>query len=184
MIQVPLVLEQHRHLPQQNGLVVPFITAFDDRIGRYRFGVNEMEKTVACLAGRLCGMCGNPLAEVKVLMVSDENFPIKATPEPGLHVWCAWYASRACPMLNGSMKRYGPPALDDRPLFTPGRGQRQIPPGTPAAAWYQLWVRGDYTIGTDHITHLPSWLIWKGLEEVKLVKLREAAGHGAEQMGV
>jgi hypothetical protein len=184
MIQVPPMLEQHRHLPQQNGLTVPFITAYDETAGRYRFGVNEVKTTMRCLAGRLCGMCGKPLSEVMVLMISDENFPMKATPEPGLHVWCAWYASRACPMLNGSMRHYSPPVPDDVMgcgfIMTPGRGRRQNTTATPAPAWYQLWVRGDYTVGLDGKTGLLSWLVWKGMEEVRLVKLREAADHGTQ----
>lgn len=180
MIQAPDELIEHLHLPTQHGLRVPYITHQDPRTGRYKFGVNDVDLTVRAIVGRLCGMCGKQLDELKVLFAADENFPTLATPEPAMHPWCAWYASRACPMLNGSMSKYGAPVDGDIAgygyIATPGRGVRVPPPGRLAVPWYQIWVRGDYGIGIDHITRLPHWVVWKDLPELRRRRLRDGAG--------
>jgi hypothetical protein len=95
------------HLPTHGGRAVPVATA-RHADGQPVFGRQDGPRLQACLAGRLCGICGTSLTSQPTVVVLARPIDIRhgVVAEPGAHPACAAYARTACPMIAGQLTTY------------------------------------------------------------------------------
>ena len=153
------------HLPAVGGLAVPYITGQRPQDSAYIFGAVYRARQLECLALRLCGICGRPLAETMVFLVRShevvaipdlETFEMRIiarTAEPAVHSECADYAVAACPMLAGSMSHYrsSPVPIGANAEHAPDTAARL---GHEAEQWYAV-TASDYRVEIDWERRLP-----------------------------
>lgn len=154
--------------PLHAGLVVPWISVVLAD-GTAVLGNVHGTKNSRALVDKLCQICGQKLGNPLVLFATATGLGNGQTPEPGMHPECAAYSAKACPMVNGAMRRY-----QDRDRV---HGQQCSKPGCDcdgwvsleatgtnagraAEPWFAVWVR-DYAIGVDPVTKQPNAAIWK-----------------------
>jgi hypothetical protein len=161
----PVIPPHLAHLPAVGGLAVPYITGQRPHDGAYIFGSIYRARQLECLALRLCGICGRPLADTMVFLVRShevltvpdlETFEVRVisrTAEPAVHSECADYAAAACPMLAGSMSHYrsSPVLLEAGAEHTPDTAARL---GHEAEQWYAVSASG-YRVEIDWERRLP-----------------------------
>lgn len=102
---VPPMLAAMLHRPTVGGLAVPWVTVSTPD-GRHLFGGVDATRHDMALHLRLCQSCGEPLQRLVVFAMRLGDMARMLSPEAAMHPWCAWYASRACPMLAGQMIHY------------------------------------------------------------------------------
>jgi hypothetical protein len=123
--------------PHAGGLVVPWITPHLN--GQYLFGTLTDLTQRHCLRQYRCQVCGQRLPERAVLFARTSDLDWMCTPEPATCPPCAWYSTRACPMLSGRIRQYRAsqhPAVAGIPL--PGSEALRL--GASAESWYAVWV--------------------------------------------
>jgi hypothetical protein len=172
------------HLPVVGGMAVPWVTPpLPD--GRHPFGVIDHDRQATCLREFLCQVCARQLERPIVILCRDSDLGRRMTAEPGLHPSCAWYASRACPMVAGRMKHHrrslpnipgapvgSPNPDDDDPLTSmltaiDAAQQAVARLGRPAERWSAVWVSGYSVVWDDATRSLSaSWT------EAQVLKVR------------
>ncbi|GIL29105.1 hypothetical protein [Actinocatenispora comari] len=95
------------HLPTHGGRAVPIATARHTD-GQPVFGRLDGPRLQACLAGRLCGICGTSLTNQPTVVVLARPIDVRygVVAEPGAHPACAAYTRTACPMIAGHLATY------------------------------------------------------------------------------
>lgn len=102
---VPAIPVRLSRRPVVGGLAVPWVVPHHAD-GTPVLGFIDTVRQGACLAGRRCQACGEPLGSPLVLMVRARDVVAGHVVEPGLHPECAAYSAAACPMLAGRMAAY------------------------------------------------------------------------------
>ncbi|GIL25495.1 hypothetical protein [Actinocatenispora comari] len=95
------------HLPTHGGRAVPIATA-RHADGQPVFGLLDDQRLRACLADRLCGICGTSLTSQPTIVVLARPIDVRygVVAEPGAHPSCAGYTRTACPMIAGQLATY------------------------------------------------------------------------------
>jgi hypothetical protein len=125
--------------PHASGLVVPWITPRLN--GQYLFGKLTDLTQRQCLRQYRCQVCAQRLPERAVLFARRSDLDWMCTAEPATCPPCAWYSTRACPMISGRLRQYRAsqhPAMAG--IRLPANEARRL--GAAAEPWYAIWVRG------------------------------------------
>ena len=162
-IPIPVAL---RHRPTVGGLVVPWIT-MQMPDGRYRFGAIDAERLLAALTDRICQICGNAMSRPFVFAMRDVDLSRLIAPEPAMHPECARYSVTACPMLAGTMTRYGAHAPNSPASTGDPAGAR---PGHAAHAWRLLWTSGYRRIWDPRTRTPAAQILIEQLHRVQQIK--------------
>ncbi|GAA3832235.1 hypothetical protein GCM10022226_61830 [Sphaerisporangium flaviroseum] len=151
----PPILARLGRCPTQGGRVIPAVSARHSN-GTAIFSINHPVRRDTCLRDKLCGVCEQRLADGTddriVIVVRPVDLIRGYTAEPALHPECSAYASRACPMLAGTMDHYrstprdltaehcGDPHCDCQ-LWT-NSADLQTRAGAAASPFYAAWITG------------------------------------------
>jgi hypothetical protein len=169
--------------PVQGGRVIPAVSARHIN-GVAVFSINHPTRRDAILRDKLCGVCGQRLAERPddriVIIVRPVDLTRGYTAEPALHPECSAYASRACPMLAGTVDHYrstppdltagrcGDPHCDCRRWTNSAEVQARA--GMAASPFYAAWITARHY----RLHHDPASgrLLGVAVDETSLVKIR------------
>lgn len=101
MLDIP---KRMRHLPAYKGLPIPYVqfVAADGP----DFKAIDHGRVFEVLTDRLCGVCGQSLAESFAVIGGEKSIASRTFTDPPMHKECAQYAARACPYLNGEKRSY------------------------------------------------------------------------------
>jgi hypothetical protein len=105
---LPPMPAQMRRLPVDRGFPVPwFVPWFDEEgnqtpagTGKPDFRVGTQDAMDTAILGRLCWICGLPLAVNLSFVIGPMCAVNRVSSEPPSHFECADFAARACPFLS------------------------------------------------------------------------------------
>lgn len=147
--------------PTSGGLVVPYISV-EHRDGRATFGAVHASRVDACLRGRGCQTCGQPLEAKVVVFARPRDLARAYVVEPAMHPECAAYSAKVCPMVNGSLARYR-----STPRHLAGQ------PCDLAGCECAGWVSADDQNARSAAEAEPWFAVWLRLRDYRPVKDRE-----------
>lgn len=173
--------------PLHAGLVVPWVSVVLGD-GTAVLGNMHGAKANRALMNKLCQICGQRLEKPLVLFASESSLRRGQTSEPGMHPECAAYSAKACPMVNGAMRRYQTTdRVAGKPCDKPGcdcggwvSTDHGTNAGAPAEPWFAVWV-DDYAIGVDPVTGVPNAAIWGGYFTPRRIRPIPQPGRPAQE---
>lgn len=94
-----------RDRPHVGGLPVPANT-LKDANGNYDFAIIDYPKAIRMAQRRRCAMCGKGMTGRVAFIGARDASTFGAFVDGPMHPSCARFASKVCPYINGTRRRY------------------------------------------------------------------------------